>query len=237
MGELRRASTGGFEDQDMLKGVGEVVLAADDVADANVDVVGAGGEMVGGHAIAAEEGEIFDVGGGFGLRAVDSVGEMNLVAGFARHTEAEGKRIASGGATIAFGAGKIGHAGIEEPSALGAGFFAVAGVGGGEVAVGETFFKDRPGDFAMEVEALGLLVFLVPTEVEPAQAVEYGGDGGVGVALDVGIVETEDHGAIVMAGIEPVKDKGAGATDVEKSGGGGRKANARLGGSEPRVFG
>src|ERR1035441_8778205 len=58
VGELRRGGAGGFEDEHMLEGVGEMVLAADDVADAQVGVVGAGGQVVGGHAVAAHEREI-----------------------------------------------------------------------------------------------------------------------------------------------------------------------------------
>ena len=72
-----RLGSGGVEDQDVFEGVGEVVLAADDVADAEVGIVGAGGEVIGGHAVAAEEGEVLDVGVGFGLLAVDGVVEVD----------------------------------------------------------------------------------------------------------------------------------------------------------------
>ncbi len=100
-----------------------------------------------------------------------------------------------------------------------------------EVAVRKTFGEDGFGLLAVKVEALGLLVFLVPGETQPAQALEDGLHAGVGVALDVGVVKTEHHGAIVVAGEEPIEDKGAGAADVEKAGGGGRKTYAgRLGG-------
>jgi hypothetical protein len=90
-------------------------------------------------------------------------------------------------------------------------------VGGGEVAVGQVFLKDGVGDLAVQGQALRLLILFVPAEIEPAQAIENRIDAGVGIALDVGIVEAEDHGSFVMAGIEPVEDKGAGAADVEKS--------------------
>jgi hypothetical protein len=42
------AGAEGFKDEQMLEGVGEVVLAADDVGDAEVGVVDAGGQVVGG---------------------------------------------------------------------------------------------------------------------------------------------------------------------------------------------
>ena len=43
---------------------------------------------------------------------------------------------------------------------------------------------------------------------------------------DVGIVDAQDHGAAVVAGIEPVEDEGARAPDVQKARGRGRKTNS-----------
>jgi hypothetical protein len=80
---------------------------------------------------------------------------------------------------------------------------------------------------AVQGEALGLLVLFVPVEAQPAQALEDGLDAGVGVALDVGVVQAQHHGAAVVAGIEPVEDEGAGAAHVQKAGGRGRKTDAR----------
>ena len=40
-----------LEDEQVLEGVGEVILAANDVADAQIGVVDAGGEMIGGHSV------------------------------------------------------------------------------------------------------------------------------------------------------------------------------------------
>ena len=60
MRELRRFSTKALEDEQMLEGVGEVILAADDVADAEVGIVNAGGKVIGGHPVRPQEGEVFD---------------------------------------------------------------------------------------------------------------------------------------------------------------------------------
>ena len=80
---------------------------------------------------------------------------------------AEGEGLAGGGAAVALFAGELAHARIEEPCALRAGRVLVAGVGGGEVAIGEAFGEDRFSLLAVESEALGLLVLFVPIEAEP----------------------------------------------------------------------
>ena len=73
MRELGELGSGGAENQDVFERVGQMVLTAHDVADAQVDIVGAGGQMVGGRAVAAEQGEILDVVDGFRLVAEDEV--------------------------------------------------------------------------------------------------------------------------------------------------------------------
>ena len=50
-----------------------MVLPADDVADAEVDVVGAGSKMIGGSAIASEQREILDIFRQLRLLAIDQV--------------------------------------------------------------------------------------------------------------------------------------------------------------------
>ena len=80
---------------------------------------------------------------------------------------------------------------------------------------------------AVQGEAFGLLVFFVPGEAQPAQPFEDGLDAGFGVALDIGVVEAQHHGSVVVAGIEPVEDEGARAADVQKAGGRWREADAR----------
>ena len=61
MRELRGFGSGGLKDQQMLVGVREMILAANDVADAQVGVIGAGGQMIGRHAVAAQQGKVFDL--------------------------------------------------------------------------------------------------------------------------------------------------------------------------------
>ncbi len=76
MRELGRVASERLEDQQVLEGVGQVILAADDVADAQIGVVDARGEVIGGHAVTAQQGEVFDLVGEFGLLAVDAIVEV-----------------------------------------------------------------------------------------------------------------------------------------------------------------
>src|ERR1035441_3401222 len=126
MRELRRLGAGSLKNQHVLVGVRKMVLPADDVADAEIDVVGTGGEVVGGHAVGAEERKVFDVVGGFHLLAVDSIIEADGLAGGGGNPEAECEGLSGGSPAVALGAGKFAHAGIKEPGLIGAGFFAIA---------------------------------------------------------------------------------------------------------------
>ena len=81
----------------------------------------------------------------------------------------------------------------------------------------------------MQIEPLGLFVFFVPAQVQPFQTFEDGIDRGLGVAFNVSVVKAENHGAAVVAGVEPVENEGASATYVKKSGRRWSEADARLG--------
>ena len=80
MRELRWSIAGGFEDQNVLEGVRQMILAADDVADPQVGVVGARCQMIGRHAVGAQEREVFDVGARLHLFAIDGIGEADDLA-------------------------------------------------------------------------------------------------------------------------------------------------------------
>ena len=95
-----------------------MILAANDVADAQVGVIGAGGQMIGRHAVAAQQGEVFDLIGQLGLLAIDGIDKAQDAVVAAGHAEAQRKGFPGGGAAVALGAREIAHAGIEEPCAL-----------------------------------------------------------------------------------------------------------------------
>lgn len=96
----------------------------------------------------------------------------------------------------------------------------------GEVAIRQSLLKNGLGDLAVQCQALGLFVFFIPTKIEPAQTLEDRVNRCVGIALDVGVIQPEDHGSPVMTGVEPVEDEGAGTANVQKTSGGRRESNA-----------
>ena len=83
-----------------------------------------------------------------------------------------------------------------------------------EIAVGKTGGQDGFSFFAVQSQALGLPIFLVPGEAKPAQPLKNRLHAGIGVALNVCIVKAQHHGAVVMACVEPVENERAGAADV-----------------------
>ena len=78
----------------------------------------------------------------------------------------------------------------------------------------------------MKVEPLGLLVFLVPVEAEPAQAFEDGVDRRFRIALNIGVVEAEDHGAAIPPRIKPIEDESARTAHMEKASGRRRESDS-----------
>ncbi len=122
MRELRRHGPKAFEDEQVFEGVGEVVLAANDVADRQVGVVHAGRQMISRVAVGTEQGKVFDFVGQLGLISVDGVGEAkgSFDTGFqaARDAVAECERLTRGGTAVALLAREIAHPGIEEPGSV-----------------------------------------------------------------------------------------------------------------------
>src|SRR5579863_9390802 len=105
--------------------------------------------------------------------------------------------------------------------------FRLLGRGGREIAICQAFFEDLPRNFAVQLDALGLMIQLVPAEIQPFQAIENGIDRGFGVAIDIGVINTEDQRAVVVTSVEPVEDESSGAADVQQTGWGRGEADAR----------
>ena len=172
--------------------------------------------MIGGYSVRAKQSEVFDVVDALRLCGVDGIGELDVTGFMTRNKKAKHEGLARVGAALRFFSAQLARGGVEEPganSATGAILFAL--VSGSEVAVGMTVREDLPGEFLVEVEAVALAVELVPGETKPLEAFEDGVERRLRVALDVGIVDTENHSALIAAGVEPIKDKGSGAAYMQ----------------------
>ena len=212
MGKGRCGAVQRLRQGELEAGVGEVVLAADDVADAEVEVVDDRGEEVGGGAVLAAddgvaEGRELDLDG-----AADQVGEGDRAV---RQEEAPVRRPVGvrgarcqGGTVVAgrLAAGELGPApGLQLLRGL-------------EAGVDGTTGPEPLERSLVEGGALALPVLLVPTHAEPGQILadrplEVGAR-----ALAVGVVEAEDEAARLLAGEEPVDHGRARVAQMEQPG-------------------
>ena len=61
----------------------------------------------------------------------------------------------------------------------------------------------------------GLAILFVPTQIEPLQALENRIERGLRIALDVGVVNAQDHRPVVVPGVEPVENEGSRAANMQ----------------------
>ena len=220
-------SVDGSVQQNLLRRVGDVIVAAHHVRDAHVDVVGNDGQLVRGRAVGADDDEVFDAHVRHGDGSVHEILERRLALGHAHaHDVRRARRFARGDLA---GRQRRTRA-IVHPRAAG-GFrgrtlrlqllrraVAVVRVAGRDQSLRE---------IAMAIEPLRLEVrsvrsanarALVPVEPEPPQAREdarhHVGRG----TLRVGVLDAEDERSAVTSSVEPVEERGARAADVEIAG-------------------
>ena len=79
----------------------------------------------------------------------------------------------------------------------------------------------------MQRQPLRLPVLLVPPQIQPVQPVKDGIERRLRVALDIRVVNAQDHRAAVTARVQPVEDEGARAPNVQKTSGRRRKAHSK----------
>ena len=236
--EARHGRPKRLVEQHLLRGVRDVVVAADDVGDAHVDVVDDDRQVVGRVAVGPQHDEVFD------HRVVELDPPMHHIVvrgGAGRHAEADGPRRAGGFARGDLvrrqtGAGPV--VGPRLPRGL-CRFALRLDVVGIAVAVVGVAGRDQPlGRLAVAVEPLGLEVgpagpadlrALVPVEAEPPHAVEDPGHHLPRRPLHVGVFDSQDEGAAGVPRVEPVEERGAGAADVQVPGGRRGEANSGCG--------
>ena len=186
----------GFKDQNMLESVGEMVLSADDVADAS-DRHRPHRMPSDRSACRRERSKAKSSMSAVALVCSPYTASVNAtVSRFAGHAKAQSKRLASGSAAVAFFAGQFRMSALNSHVPCVPDFSAVSGMRGGEVAVGQCLFENLPRPFCGEASSRSDCLYsssqFSPSHFRPSK-IEL--TRSLGVALDVGIVEAKNHGA------------------------------------------
>src|SRR5262249_18656139 len=204
------------------RGVGEMIIAADDVGHIHVVVVDDDREHVGRGLVGAEQYEVVEVLVLPDHAALDRILDDGLA--FGRRFQPDhgldaGRRLAR----IAVAPAAV----VELRAAFAPRGFAhfreflgtrvtVIGLAGGEQLFRDLAMPRGAGELRDR--------FAVPRDAEPSEPVQDRVDGGLGRALAVGVLDAQEHLAAAPARIEPIEQRGARTTDVQKAGRGGRKA-------------
>ena len=206
----------GADDLQLAEGIVQVVVAADDVADAGIVVVDDDGQHVGRRAVGAQQDHVVELAVLDLNLALHGVGDYRL-AGLRRFQADDGLDagrcllgVAVAPAAIVahrLAGGLLGGAHLVQ--LLGRGV-AMVGVAGGQHLVGDLGVAGRAGELVGDVA--------VPLKAEPRQAVENGVDRRLGRTRTVGIFDAQQELAAMMAGEQPVEERGAGAADVQEAG-------------------
>ena len=171
MAELRTSVPERVEKENVLEGVGQVVLAPDHVSDGELPVVYRRREMVCRLAVAAKKGEVLNVPVAPELLAENQILERHSPRQIARYAEADDERLPAGRAGLTLGCAQLAHPGVEEPRCpLAAG--GRAPVVPREVAVGGAAGQERFAGANVTLSTPGLEVLFVPREIEPPESVK-----------------------------------------------------------------
>ena len=225
-------------DEDLARGVREVVVAADDVCDPHVRVVAYDSEVVGGRAVGAHDDHVVHYVGGEGDVPVHGVVELDGAV-VKRHLQAPNMRFTCVDAALRLGGVDVAARAVVSRVAAFLRFrlraLLVEQLLRAEAGVNRPAVLQALERGLVGVEALGLEVrarvaadlgTLVPVEVEPLHGVQDDLDVLFGRALGVGVLDAQDEGAAHRAGECPVIDCGARAADVQAPSGRGCEAYA-----------
>ncbi len=235
--ELRRLPAERPEDQQLERRVADVVVAAQHVADLHGVVVHHHGEVVGRKAIGLHDDAV----------AEDRVLELALAdhqvipvgGALARHAQPPAARLARRHAPPRLGRVEVAAAAVVAvPHA--AGFLDGRGplfqfVGRAEARIDGARVAQRRQDVQIDRQALALQIGsvgaalawpFVPVQTQPLHGPQDRGVARFAAALLVGVLDAQDERAALVARIEPVEERGAGAADVQVARGARREADA-----------
>ena len=223
----RNRSTERVDDVDLPRRIVDVIVAANHVRDGHLEIVDDDAEVVRRHAVAAHDDQVVELG------VADLDVTLDLIvpgdASLRRVLEAEdgchtrGWRLS--GPQI-----------FRSPAAVVARLFAARRLlraqrievrGRHITAVRKTALEHVVEDYLVTVEPLHLIVgSLVVVEAQPRHGIENRLDRLLGGALDVGVLDAQDELSAVMARERPREERGAGAAQVQETGGARREAGA-----------
>ncbi len=245
--EHRRRQAQRLVDEDLARGVRQVVVAADHMGDLHVRVVAYHGEVVGERPIGAADHHVVHDVGGEGHRAVDHVVEADGAAVLgnlqAPHVGLAGVdaplRLLGGQAAARAVVARVAALPLLGELALAVELLLRAEAGVDRAALLQTLERRfvGPGALGLEIgtELAANLRALVPVEAEPAHGVDDDPRVLVRRALRVGVLDAQDEGALVRPRVGPVVDGRASPAHVQHPGGGGREAHADRAGFEVQI--
>ena len=213
--QLLRIAAERLPEVDLHAGVGDVVLAADDMGDAALEVVDHAGEGIERGAVGAQQHRVRQARQLHDARAEHAVQPFDLP-----HVQLEApmRQLAVGQRPLVLLPGHLQRAAVVDRRALLAELLLAlvaqlllrfeAGV---EPAGG----LQPLGRRGIERHAVGLAELFIPVEAEPAEILlQRLGIFGL-AALGIGVVEAQQHLAAELAGEQPVDQRGAGIADME----------------------
>ena len=204
-----------------------MVVAADDVADAHVPVVDDDAEVVGRRAVRAGDDEVVQLGVAEFDAALDLVVPADDAVGRAAEADHRlhagrrlGQRLARLGAPAAVVLRLLAAFALRLAHGIELFRRRVAAV---RLAVGEHLRHD----LLVTVHALHLVErALVVAEFKPVHRLQDAVDRFLRGTRDVGILDAQDELASVAAGVGPREEGGAGAADMQETGGRGSETGA-----------
>ncbi len=216
VGEGGHVPAQGLVDQRLSRGVVEVVVAADDVGDAHVVVVGDHGEIVGRRAVGAQQHQVVEVAVLEHHPPLHQIVDHRLAVQRPRETDDVGAEV---GAFPRLAAAPGGTQGV----AVGAGLLAgcLEFVGGHVAAVGAARGQQLVHHGLMALHA-GILEghFAVGLQPHPVETVEDGLHGGVGGARPIGVFDPQQELAAGVFRVKVVEQSRAGAAYMQGTCGG-----------------
>ena len=209
VGERGHRRAEGLVDHNLARGIGKVIVAADDVGDLHHGVVDDGREVVRGRAVGTEDDKVVELLGIEGHLAVDGVVDDD-VAAVLGHLDAQDVGLAGLNAATGLLGIKIAATtliALEGVLALLRGLtVGVELLLGAEAGIGLALVPKLLGSLLVQVQALGLgvgaivaahLGTLVPVQAKPAHGAQNDLRVLVGGAGGVGVVDAQDERAAV----------------------------------------